>query len=253
MLTNFGSMTSTVANIASYFTVPTIGGLYYKKTDMTKTGAFVNKVLDFFKIGIPVYPDSYEEIGGNMIGEQVLVGGVGASALESVSNGDAVTGALVKIADNIVVTPRTWNIHGYTGFKQNSFLNTAADAGAAVATFGASHFSAFLGSFVRRFGRETVNLILKKVIRYIAESRKPFKFTTSEGETVPCLIKSYKITSSPENQNFVELTLELQEFRFLAITTGLNQIQIGGVTGLWQSAADAASQLSRSALKVIAI
>jgi hypothetical protein len=83
-------------------------------------------------------------------------------------------------------------------------------------------------------------------LQYISEARRPFKFNTREGETVPCLIKSYNIKTVAENANFVELDLEIQEFRFLALmgSDSITQKVIGGVNSVFSPV-----KLGRTALR----
>lgn len=241
--------------MASYFSVPSIGGLYTAQTDATTAGAafmaFIKKVQDFFSIGLPIYPDKYEEKGGNEIGSQILVGGVGNGTNNFLKNdakseSSSVTGALVKVMDNVVVNPRTWNIHGYMGINvENSRVLQVAS--------GLNIPSTFLNSFLAQFGRETLNSLMKKYLRYVSEARRPFKFTTAEGETLAALIKNYSLKNVPENLNWIEVDLEIQEFRFIALLSNNEQEMVGGVNGLYNSSADAAKQLSRSALKTIGI
>lgn len=229
---------SNLAGISQYFNLPTIGGLYTPTSD-NKALAFVVKILDMFKFGIPIYPDMYEESGGNDISEQVLVGGIGSDASSNASPGDDIAGALVKVADNIVVNPRKWRIHGYTGFNSNTKVGQIING---------DWTDPVLQSFSTKFGRETLNTTLKQTLQYIAEARRPFKFNTREGETVPCLLKSYTAKTVAENNNFIELDLEIQEFRFLALTGDANgnQTAVGGITTPF-----AVSKLGRSALRAI--
>ena len=91
MLLNLGMFQSTVANLASYFSIPTIGALYSVPDVTDNVTEFFQKLTDFFKIGIPVYPDKYEEKGGNQIGEQVLVSGLGTDKPEGAGSGANVT------------------------------------------------------------------------------------------------------------------------------------------------------------------
>lgn len=231
---------SSLSGLSQYFNLPTIGGLYAPLTDKQKVLKTVIMLLDMFKFGIPIYPDVYEESGGNDISEQVLVGGIGSDSAIGAKSGDDVTGALVKVADNIVVNPRKWRIHGYIGYNTNTV------AGQKVAGFSMYDTETGKGikpdpvlqSFVLKFGRDTLNMTLKQTLQYISEARRPFKFHTREGETVPCLIKSYNIKTVAENNNFVELDLELQEFRFLALVGDINgnQTVAGGVTSVFTPA-----------------
>lgn len=248
MLLNLGKFSSSVANLASYFSIPTLGALY-TLPDPKQTGAvqqFFQKLSDFFKIGIPVYPDKYEEKGGNQIGEQILVGGLGDDAVKA-GNGTNVTGALVKVADNIVVTPRTWTIHGYIGFKTDGIIGGTF---AGLPTFIPVPA---LSAFLKTFGRDTLNDLMKRCLRYIAEARRPFKFNTADGDTIPSLLKSYTLKQVAENTNWVEVDLEIQEFRFIALIEDGKQVTIGGVNSLYSSASGFAAQMGRSALKTLAL
>lgn len=234
---------SNLYGLGQYFNLPTIGGLY----SVPNTNELVNKVtfstvlkmLDMFKFGIPIYPDVYEESGGNDISEQVLVGGIGSDSSVNAMPGDDIAGALVKVADNIVVNPRKWRIHGYLGFNTNTpagyFWNSIIS-------------EPVLQSFITKFGRDTLNTTFKQTLQYISEARRPFKFNTREGETVPCLIKSYNIKTVAENNNFVEADLEIQEFRFLALTgdEAGNQTATGGISSAFSTA-----KLGRTALRSI--
>lgn len=246
MLLNLGMFQSTVANLASYFSIPTIGALYSVPDETNNVIEFFQKLTDFFKIGIPVYPDKYEEKGENQIGEQVLVSGLGTDKPEGADSGANVTGALVKVADNIVVTPRSWTIHGYIGFKMDGMV------GGMVGSMLSAIPVPALSSFLQTFGRDTLNDLMKRCLRYISEARRPFKFYTTDGETVPSLIKSYNLKQVAENQNWVEVDLEIQEFRCIALTKD-GQESVGGVKGLYSSASGFAAQMGRSALKVLAL
>lgn len=243
-LSGLKALTSTnLAGIGQYFNLPTIGGLYSapskkdtgNKKDFKKP--IVLQMLDMFKFGIPIYPDKYEESGGNDISEQVLVGGLGSDASEDGQPGDDIAGALVKVADNIVVKPRKWHIHGYTGLNTNTSLGHVINGLIPEAT---------LQSFITKFGRDTLNNTFRQTLQYIAEARRPFKFNTREGETIPCLIRDYKINTVAENNNYIELDLELQEFRFLALTYNDDgsQAALGGVTTTFSGA-----KLGRTALR----
>ena len=234
------ALSSDLFGIGSYFTNPSIGGLYTAKT-LTSTNSMVQKVLsNLFKIGIPIYPDKYEESGGNEISQQVLVGGLGTGQSEAKVT-DVVAGALVKVADNIVVNPRVWKIHGYTGVNINNQLGQISQG--IVNTIPSSNI---FKSMIMQFGVEVVNQVFKGAIQYIAEARRPFKFNTKDGETIPCLFKSYNVTSVAENQNFVEVDLEIQEFRFIALSEGVDgeQTPVGGITGPFNMV-----KLGRCALK----
>lgn len=227
---------------STYFTLPSIGGLY-KPTKPRFTNyrpfdrAVAETFLDMFKFGLPLYPDTYEENGSNNISEQVLVGGLGT---EGDRNGEV--GGLTKVADNIVVNPRTWRIHGYLGFDLNTTIGRSLQSG----VFMDMTTGPFLQAFVNKFGRDVLNSVFKQTLQYLAEARRPFKFNTKEGETIPCLFKNYSVKSIAENQNFVEVDLELQEFRFLALTTKEDgqQVAEGGVNSVYNP-----KKLGRSALK----
>lgn len=234
---------SNLTGLGQYFTIPAIGSLYTppKPTALDSTkNKLVMQLLDMFKFGIPIYPDTYEESGGNDISEQVLIGGIGTDSPIGAKSGADVAGALVKVADNIVVNPRKWRIHGYTGFNTNT----------TVGRFIHGEYPAIpestLRSFYQKFGRDTLNNTFRQTLQYISEARRPFKFYTREGETIPCLIKSYNVKSVAENGNFVELDLEIQEFRFLALSENGEQRPVGGVINTFSPA-----QLGRTALKAL--
>ena len=78
-----------------------------------------------------------------------------------------------------------------------------------------------------RIPPETYLSIVKEYVRFLANARKPFKFTTPEGETVPALIKDCKFSNKAENKNFIEVDLEIQEFRYLGIVDKEGQF-VGG-------------------------
>jgi hypothetical protein len=84
-----------------------------------------------------------------------------------------------------------------------------------------------IGSFIDKFGRETLLSAIKEYVRFLANARKPFKFTTPEGETIPALIKDCKFSNKAENKNFIEVDLEIQEFRFLGVVKDVGQY-VGG-------------------------
>lgn len=238
---------SNLAGVGQYFNLPTIGGLYSPpKTQPNKFWSAVLQVLDIFKFGIPIYPDVYEEMGGNDISEQVLVGGIGSDSAENKNPGADIAGALVKVADNIVVNPRKWRIHGYTGFNTNTVAGQTV-SGFSMAGIGIRP-EPVLQSFIIKFGKDTLNTVFKQTLQYISEARRPFKFNTREGETIPCLIKSYSVKTSAENNNYIELDLEIQEFRFLALTGDeeSNQTAVGGVNSVFSVA-----KLGRTALRVL--
>lgn len=247
-------ISTAITNIASVFSVPSIGSLYSPNESTAAGGmtfaVFWRKMLDFFKVGIPVYPDKYEEKGGNEIGTQVLVGGVGEGNSNGKMGGNTTgsssstaTGALVKIMDNIVATPRSWVIHGYMGINLENMEFTKAIT--------AATNPAFLTSFIEQFGRITLNSLIKRYLEYISEARRPFKFNTADGETVAALIKNYSVKYVAENQNWVEVDLEIQEFRFIALLSNTQQDMIGGVNSLYNGPKDTLKQLSRGAVKAI--
>ena len=233
---------SNLAGVAQYFNLPTIGGLYYPKKILLTNKVLSNvlAMLDIFKFGLPIYPDTYEESGGNEISEQVLVGGIGSNSPFDAMPGGDIAGALIKVADNIVVNPRKWRIHGYTGFNTNTKIGNFFDGLIPEAT---------LQSFITKFGRDSLNITIKQTLQYISEARRPFKFNTREGETIPCLIKSYNVKSVAENSNFIELDLEIQEFRFLALTGNEagDLVSAGGIV----SNALSAVKLGRTALSLL--
>lgn len=239
---------SNLAGIGQYFNLPTIGGLYSPAKTQTpnKFLSAVLQMLDMFKFGIPIYPDVYEEMGGNDISEQVLVGGIGSDSSQNATPGDDIAGALVKVADNIVVNPRKWKIHGYTGFNFNTIAGQTV-SGFSMAGIGIKP-EPVLQSFIAKFGKDTLNSTFKQTLQYISEARRPFKFNTREGETIPCLIKSYNVKTSAENGNYIELDLEIQEFRFLALTGDeeSNLTAVGGVNSAFN-----VTKLGRTALRVL--
>ena len=232
---------SNLTGVAQYFNLPSIGGLYSSRGSLLSNlnNKMVIQLLDMFKFGIPIYPDVYEESGGNDISEQVLVGGIGSDSASGSLPGDDVAGALVKVADNIVVNPRKWRIHGYTGFNINTTAGRFINGLIPEVT---------ISSFVAKFGTGVLNNTFKQTLQFISEARRPFKFNTREGETIPCLIKSYNIKTVAENNNFVELDLEIQEFRFLSLTGDEigRQVTVGGVNTPFTVA-----KLGRTALKSI--
>ena len=244
---------SNLAGVGQYFNLPSIGGLYAppksnvnNKFADNKYISAVMQMLDMFKFGIPIYPDVYEESGSNDISEQVLVGGIGSDSSKNGNPGADIAGALVKVADNIVVNPRKWRIHGYTGFNLNTKAGQAI-SGFSMAGIGIKP-EPVLQSFITKFGRDTLNTTLKQALQYISEARRPFKFNTREGETIPCLIKSYNVKTIAENNNYIELDLEIQEFRFLALTGDeeSNQTTAGGVNTIFTPI-----KLGRTALRVL--
>lgn len=212
-----GKIKQGLTNVTSYFTLPSIGALYRDTNDTERLGfsRFLYVAFDFLKLGFPVYTDHFEEIVANNIGEQVLVAGVENSNSGGFSANDA--GILHKVADNIVPEPRKWSMHGYLGYSSNNIF--------ANVTTGMLPFN--IGSFIDKFGRETLLSTIKEYVRFLANARKPFKFTTSEGETIPALIKECKFPNKPENTNFIEVDLEIQEFRYLGVVESEGQY-VGG-------------------------
>ena len=211
-----GKINRGIVNVTSLFTLPSIGALYSDVNATEKVGfsKFLFFALDFLKLGFPVYTDNFEETVSNNIGEQVLVAGVENSNIGSFSANNA--GILHKVADNIVPEPRKWSMHGYLGYSSNNIF-------ANVTRMIPLNF----GSFIDKFGRETLLSIIKEYVRFLANVRKPFKFTTPEGETVPALIKDCKFSNKAENKNFIEVDLEIQEFRYLGIVKEEGQF-VGG-------------------------
>lgn len=211
-----GKINRGIVNVTSLFTLPSIGALYSDVNATEKVGfsKFLFFALDFLKLGFPVYTDNFEETVSNNIGEQVLVAGVENSNIGSFSANNA--GILHKVADNIVPEPRKWSMHGYLGYSSNNIF-------ANVTRMIPLNF----GSFIDKFGRETLLSIIKEYVRFLANARKPFKFTTPEGETVPALINDCKFSNKAENKNFIEVDLEIQEFRYLGIVKEEGQF-VGG-------------------------
>lgn len=244
MLNGLGAFQSTLSDIASYFSVPSLGGLYYPASNFTGAMAAFMKMVDLFAIGMPIYPDKYEESGGNEIGTQTLVGGMGEA-----KGGLDSAGVLTKIMDNVVVSPRVWKIHGYIGInvEHNSGIGTLVNN----FSNGMPVWGQFLTGFVAQFGRDALNLVIKKYIKYISEARRPFKFTTSDGETVPALVVRYSIKNEADNLNWVDVDLEIEEFRFVSLSVDGQQIVIG--SGSWGSFSSMVKQMARCALKKIAL
>ena len=211
-----GKINRGIVNVTSLFTLPSIGALYSDVNATEKVGfsKFLFFALDFLKLGFPVYTDNFEETVSNNIGEQVLVAGVENSNIGSFSANNA--GILHKVADNIVPEPRKWSMHGYLGYSSNNIF-------ANVTRMLPLNF----GSFIDKFGRETLLSIIKEYVRFLANARKPFKFTTPEGETIPALIKDCKFSNKAENKNFIEVDLEIQEFRYLGVVEKEGQY-VGG-------------------------
>ena len=106
-------------------------------------------------------------------------------------------------------------------------------------------------TFIEKFGRGALNGLMKKYLEYISEARRPFKFYTADGENVAALIKNYSVKYLPENQNWVEVDLEIQEFRFIALLSNNQQEMIGGVNSLYNSPKDALRSLARGAVKAL--
>ena len=212
-----GKINRGIVNVTSFFTLPSIGALYRDTDDTERVGfsRYLFVAFDFLKLGFPVYTDHFEEIVANNIGEQVLVAGVENSNSGGFSGNDA--GILHKVADNIVPEPRKWSMHGFLGYASN---NIFADVRRTQMPLG-------LGNFVVKFGRETLLSTIKEYVRFLANARKPFKFTTPEGETIPALIKDCKFSNKAENKNFIEVDLEIQEFRFLGVVNDVGQY-VGG-------------------------
>lgn len=233
MLSSLAGFATAFSGVASYFSVPTLGGLY-KVPKSVDLGPLFTAILDLFSIGMPVYPDKYEESGGTEIGTQVLVGGMDGSDAGAV-------GALTKIMDNVVVRPRSWKIHGFIGLnlENQGVLRVGA-------TFGGLPF---ITSFVRQFGRELLNLGIKRYLRYVTEARRPFKFTTADGETIPALIQSYRVNEEADNLNWVDVDLDIMEFRFVGLSPEGDQVVIG--SGSDVSAMSNLKQLTRATLSVV--
>ena len=210
-----GKINRGLVNVTSYFTLPSIGALYRDTSVTERVGLskFMFMAIDFLKLGFPVYTDHFEEVVSNNIGEQVLVAGVENSNNGSFSANNA--GILHKVADNIVPEPRRWSMHGYLGYSSN---NIFADV---------TRMTPIIGNTIEKFGRETYLSIVKEYVRFLANARKPFKFTTPEGESIPALLKDCKFSNKAENKNFIEVDLEIQEFRYLGIVDKEGQF-VGG-------------------------
>jgi hypothetical protein len=198
-------LTKSVGNIASLFTLPSIGALYTEilETEKKSFSTYLYNIIDFLKIGFPVYADHMTESMTNDIGEQTLVSAMGTDA-----------GTLQKVADNIVPQPRMWTLHGYIGYSDDNL-------------FASVGYSEII-TIIKKFGRGTLLTVLKEYIRFLANARRPFHFNTSEGESVPAFIKSFKFNNVAENINFVEVDLEIQEFRYVALQNGGIGQSVGG-------------------------
>ena len=211
-----GKVNRGIVNVTSFFTLPSIGSLYRDTDDSERVGfsKFLFAAYDFLKLGFPVYTDHFEEIVANNIGEQVLVAGVenGNSGLSAAN-----AGILHKVADNIVPEPRKWSMHGYLGYSSNNIFENVTRM-----------IPINIGSFIDKFGRETLLSTIKEYVRFLANARKPFKFTTPEGETVPALIKDCKFSNKAENKNFIEVDLEIQEFRYIGVIGNESSQFVGG-------------------------
>lgn len=210
-----GRLNPGIVHAASLFSLPSIGALYRDADDSERIGfsKFLFAAIDFLKLGMPVYTDHFEEIITNNIGEQVLVAGV-ENSNNTLSAQNA--GILHKVADNIVPEPRRWSMHGYLGYSNNCIFSDITRT-----------LPYNIGSFIDKFGKESLLSASKEYVRYLANARKPFKFTTSEGETLPALVKDCKFSNKPENKNFIEVDLEIQEFRYLGIVANEAQF-VGG-------------------------
>ena len=198
-------LTKSVGNIASLFTLPSIGALYTEilETEKKSFSTYLYNIIDFLKIGFPVYADHMAESMPNEIGEQTLVSAMGTDA-----------GTLQKVADNIVPQPRMWTLHGYIGYSDDNLFSSIG-------------YSEII-TIIKKFGRGTLLTVLKEYIRFLANARRPFHFNTSEGESVPAFIKSFKFNNVAENINFVEVDLEIQEFRYVALQNGGIGQSVGG-------------------------
>ena len=212
-----GKINRGIVNVTSFFTLPSIGALYRDTDDTERVGfsRFLFVAYDFLKLGFPVYTDHFEEIVANNIGEQVLVAGVENSNSGGYSANDA--GILHKVADNIVPEPRKWSMHGYLGYSSNNIFANVTRM-----------IPINIGSFIDKFGRETLLSTIKEYVRFLSNARKPFKFTTPEGETIPALIKDCKFSNKAENKNFIEVDLEIQEFRYIGVIGDESSQYVGG-------------------------
>ena len=211
-----GKINRGIVNVTSFFTLPSIGALYRDTDDSTRIGfsKFLFAAYDFLKLGFPVYTDHFEEIVANNIGEQVLVAGVeNDSGIFSSTN----AGILHQVADNIVPEPRRWSMHGYLGYSSNNIFENVTRM-----------IPINIGSFIDKFSRETLLSAIKEYVRFLSNARKPFKFTTPEGETIPGLIKDCKFSNKAENKNYVEVDLEIQEFRYIGVIGNENSQYVGG-------------------------
>ena len=211
-----GKINRGIVNVTSFFTLPSIGALYRDADDSERIGfsKFLFAAYDFLKLGFPVYTDHFEEIVANNIGEQVLVSGVeNDSGIFNSTN----AGILHKVADNIVPEPRRWSMHGYLGYSSNNIFENVTRM-----------IPINIGSFIDKFSRETLLSAIKEYVRFLSNARKPFKFTTPEGETIPGLIKDCKFSNKAENKNYVEVDLEIQEFRYIGVIGNENSQYVGG-------------------------
>lgn len=240
MLVPYNLFSTSLSSMASYFTLPSIGTLYYNKGDVGEYFSAIageikaiRTALDALQIGIPIYPDKYEEKGGNEIGQQILVSAIGSDQADQ----DDVTGSLVRVADNIVCDPKSWVIHGYVGIKEDDPLTSFL-----------LKMVPFM-NIVSAFGRPILLEVFRMTLRYICDARRPFKFNTADGDTIPALIKSYSVKKAAENDNWLELDIEIQEFRYIAMVDGKDQDQRAGGFKAGIDGKTAAQKLGRTALK----
>lgn len=229
---------SILTDIASYFTVPSMGGLYSVPSIANPALAVI---ASLFNVGMPIFPDKYEENGGNEIGEQVLVGGLDFSGVSLNSS----VGALTRVMDNVVVQPRTWKIHGYMGINLEHSRSMRF-------VVGGMFTWPIINSFVQKFGRSMLNQAIKKYIRYITQARYPFKFTTADGDTIPALVKSYSFKDESENLNWVDVDLELREFCAIGLKPDGTQEVIGGMDSEFNLFPSPAN-MARGALKAVGL
>lgn len=202
-----------LSNISTLFSMPNIGQLYdesdgkkwYEAGGNAIYGAIFKSLVNILKLGFPVYTDTYEESLQNNIGEQVLIENTGEKA-----------GILTKVADNIVPQARIWKIHGYMGFQPIQAIPLASD----------KVYGTLIG-LVDKIGKPVLNSLIKDYVRYVANSRRPFKFCTTEGEVIPSLIKDYRFVDKVENSNYIEVNLEIQEFRWIGLSNADGQYNGG--------------------------